>query len=43
MFSTALEVTVYVYVDGNSDNVNSNYINGGNQITGTLSLQFDID
>lgn len=41
--TTALEVTVYVYVDGNSDNVNSNYINGGNQITGTLSLQFDID
>ncbi len=41
--STAVEVVVYVYVDGNSTNVNSDYVSAGNTITGQLSLQFDLE
>lgn len=38
----ALLVTMYVYIDGTSTNVNSDYINTPNTITGQLSLQFDL-
>lgn len=38
---TALEVTVYVYNDGNATNVNSTYFNGGaEKLDGTVSLSF---
>lgn len=45
--STALEVTIYIYVDGNSTNVYSDYINGdgtteGKAITGNVTLTFTI-
>ena len=40
--STAVEVVAYVYVDGNSTNVYSDYVAGGNTITGQLNLQFDL-
>lgn len=43
--TTAVEVTVYVYVDGNSTNVNSNFFNAEgtkNKLTGNLSVQFDL-
>lgn len=43
--STIVEVTVYVYVDGNSQNVNSAYFNGADtkdKLTGNLQLQFDL-
>lgn len=43
--TTAVEVTVYMYVDGNSTNVNSNYFNAEatkNKLTGNLSVQFDL-
>lgn len=40
--SEAVEVVAYVYVDGNSTNVNSEYVAGGNTITGQLNLQFDL-
>ena len=44
--STAVEVTSYVYIDGNSTNVYSDYINGStyeqHPITGTVSLTFDL-
>ena len=43
--TTAVEVTVYVYVDGNSANVNSNYINATetkDKLAGDLSVQFDL-
>ncbi len=36
------EVTIYVYLDGNSANVNSNYIAGGASLTGTAGLKFDL-
>ena len=43
----AVEVTVYVYIDGNSTNVYSDYINGtatltATPITGVASLTFDL-
>lgn len=39
--TTALEVTVYVYNDGNATNVNSTYFNGGaDKLDGTVSLSF---
>ena len=43
----AVEVTVYVYIDGNSTNVYSDYINGtatltATPITGVASLSFDL-
>ena len=34
-------VTIYVFIDGNSDNINSIYA-GTHTITGSLSLQFDL-
>ncbi len=43
--TTAVEVTVYVYVDGNSTNVNSNFINAAetkDKLAGDLSVQFDL-
>lgn len=40
---SAVKVTIFVYIDGDSTNVNSNYINtGSNSITGTLGLTFDL-
>lgn len=39
---SATEVIVYVYVDGASDHVYSDYINANNTISGSLSLQFDL-
>ena len=41
--STALLVTIYVYIDGTSTNVYSDYINQPQTITGQLSVQFDLD
>lgn len=40
--STAVEVTSYVYIDGNSTNVYSDYLNVPNAIQGTVQLQFDL-
>lgn len=44
--TTAVEVTSYVYIDGNSTNVYSDYINGANYaqapLEGTVSLTFDL-
>lgn len=40
--STAVEVTVYVYIDGNSENVYSDYINTPHSIAGTVGLSFDL-
>ena len=40
--ATAVEVVAYVYIDGNSTNVNSEYVAGGTAITGSLSLKFDL-
>lgn len=43
--TTATEVTIYVYVDGTSTNVYSDFINDENNkdgITGTIGLQFDL-
>ena len=40
--ATATEVTIYIYVDGTSGNVYSDYINGGKTINGGFSLQFDL-
>lgn len=40
--TTAVDVAVYVYVDGNSANIKSDYINTPHTISGTLSLQFDL-
>ena len=41
--TTAVEVVAYVYIDGNSTNVNSAYVANGTAITGTLGLQFDLE
>lgn len=41
--TTSVPVVVYTYVDGNSTNVNSDYINGGSTITGTVGLEFVLD
>ena len=40
--TAAVDVAVYVYVDGNSANITSDYINTPKTISGTLSLQFDL-
>ena len=41
--STVVEVTVYVYVDGNSTNVNSTFFNTSKEkLAGNLQLQFDL-
>lgn len=40
--SEAVEVTIYLYIDGTSTNVNSNYINGGNSVTGTADITFTL-
>ena len=40
--NTAVEVTSYVYVDGNSTNVYSDYLNAPHTIAGTVQLQFDL-
>lgn len=41
---TALEVTVYVYNDGNADNVNSTYFNGdATRLNGTVGLSFALE
>lgn len=37
-----VKVSVYVYIDGNSENVNTAYFNAGNALTGTINLQFDL-
>lgn len=39
--TTTVKVTIYVYIDGESTNVNSNYFNASG-ITGNLSLTFDL-
>ena len=40
----ALEVTVYVYNDGNADNVNSTYFNGdATRLNGTVGLSFALE
>ena len=42
--TTALEVTVYVYNDGNATNVNSTYFNGGaDKLDGTVGLSFALE
>lgn len=38
----ALVVNVYTFINGASTNVNSNYINGGKTIAGTVTLTFSI-
>lgn len=42
--NASIEVTVYVYIDGDSTNVYSDYITGANAqtITGTAALTFDL-
>lgn len=41
--ASATEVIVYVYVDGTSENVNSDFYNANNDaLKGSLSLQFDL-
>ena len=40
--SAAVKVTVYIYVDGNSENVNTAYLNGGQSITGAIELLFTV-
>lgn len=40
--TTTVPVTVYVYIDGNSQNVYSDYINTPNTITGSVSLAFTL-
>ena len=40
--STSVAVTYYVYIDGTTTNVNSDYINGPQQLTGTISVEFTI-
>lgn len=40
--ATAVEVVAYVYIDGNSTNVNSEYVAGGTAITGSLDFKFDL-
>lgn len=37
-----VKVSVYVYIDGNSENVNTAHLNAGNALTGTINLQFDL-
>lgn len=39
--SSVVEVTIYVYIDGESEHVNSKYLNTSG-ITGNLSLTFDL-
>lgn len=39
----AVKVTVYVYVDGNAENVNTAYINGGETLTGSIQLLFTVN
>lgn len=39
--TTAVKVTIYVYIDGEEENVNSDYFNASG-ITGNLSLMFDL-
>lgn len=39
----ALEVTVYTYINGDSTNVNSAYVNGGHTITGTATVTFTLE
>ncbi len=40
--TSSVAVTYYVYIDGTTTNVYSDYINGGTQLTGNLSVEFDI-
>jgi len=40
--STAIEVTIYMFINGNSTNVYSDYINQPQTITGQASLSFDL-
>lgn len=40
--TTAIPVEIYVFVNGASKNVNSNYINGGNTITGSAIVSFEL-
>ena len=40
--NTCTEVTIYIYLDGNSTNINSAYFNEHNGITGTCSITFDL-
>lgn len=39
----ALEVTVYTYINGESTNVHSAYVNGGHTITGTATVTFTLE
>lgn len=40
---TATEVTVYVYIDGNADNVNSKYFNENTgKLNGEIDIKFDL-
>ena len=41
--STAVEVTIKIYIDGTSSHVYSDYINGGQNIIGKCSIQFDLE
>lgn len=40
--SSAVLVTIYMYIDGNSDNVYSDYINQPHDITGQASISIDL-
>lgn len=40
--TTAVPVEIYVFVNGSSTNVNSNYINGGHTVTGAASVSFEL-
>ena len=40
--TSSVAVTYYVYIDGTSTNVNSDYVNTPNTLTGNLSVQFDL-
>ena len=40
--NTATLVTIYVYLDGNSENINSDYFNENNGIDGTINISFEL-
>ncbi|MBQ9468202.1 MAG: hypothetical protein IJU52_04260 [Clostridia bacterium] len=40
--TSSVAVTFYVYIDGTTTNVNSDYVNTPNTLTGNLSVQFDL-
>lgn len=40
--NATVEVFIYVYIDGDSANVNSNYLNSGTDLKGNVSIQFDL-